>query len=117
MAKIRKEYSSNPEFDATKVRSASSAAEGLCKWVCAMEIYDRVAKVVAPKKAKLAEAEESLAETMGILELKRQELAEVEARLEKAVPRDDRKERTLRIPGIYSYYAIYLPGKCFPIVK
>lgn len=81
MAKIRKEYSSNPEFDATKVRSASSAAEGLCKWVCAMEIYDRVAKVVAPKKAKLAEAEESLAETMGILELKRQELAEVEARL------------------------------------
>ncbi|CAB4028487.1 dynein heavy chain 12, axonemal-like, partial [Paramuricea clavata] len=81
MAKIRKEYSSNPEFDATKVRSASSAAEGLCKWVCAMEIYDRVAKVVAPKKAKLAEAEGSLAETMGILESKRRELAEVEERL------------------------------------
>lgn len=81
MAKIRKEYISNPEFDSTKVRSASSAAEGLCKWVCAMEIYDRVAKVVAPKKAKLAEAEESLAKTMGILESKRRELAEVEARL------------------------------------
>ena len=81
MAKIRKEYISNPEFDATKVRSASSAAEGLCKWVCAMEIYDRVAKVVAPKKAKLVEAEDSLAETMGILESKRRELAEVEERL------------------------------------
>ncbi|XP_046853910.1 dynein axonemal heavy chain 12-like isoform X2 [Xenia sp. Carnegie-2017] len=81
MSKIRKEYTSNPEFDATKVRSASSAAEGLCKWVCAMEIYDRVAKVVAPKKAKLAEAEASLSETMGILQSKRRELAEVEERL------------------------------------
>ena len=45
MAKIRKEYSSNAEFDPAKVVKASSAAEGLCKWVQAMEIYDRVAKV------------------------------------------------------------------------
>ena len=42
---IRKEYVPNPDFDPQKVRTASSAAEGLCKWVCAMEIYDRVAKV------------------------------------------------------------------------
>ena len=45
MKKIRTEYMSNPEFDPVKVRAASSAAEGLCKWVQAMEIYDRVAKV------------------------------------------------------------------------
>ena len=45
MAKIRKEYTSNENFDPAKVANASSAAEGLCKWVCAMEIYDRVAKV------------------------------------------------------------------------
>ena len=45
MAKIRKEYLTNPEFDPAKVSNASSAAEGLCKWVLAMEIYDRVAKV------------------------------------------------------------------------
>jgi len=45
MAKIRKEYIPNPDFDPQKVRTASSAAEGLCKWVQAMEIYDRVAKV------------------------------------------------------------------------
>lgn len=38
-------------------------------------------KVVAPKKANLAEAESSLAETMKILNAKRQELAEVEAKL------------------------------------
>ena len=45
MKKIRADYCSNPEFDPTKVRTASSAAEGLCKWVQSMEIYDRVAKV------------------------------------------------------------------------
>lgn len=45
MAKIRKEYIPNPDFDPQKVRTASSAAEGLCKWVQSMEIYDRVAKV------------------------------------------------------------------------
>ena len=45
MKKIRTEYVTNPEFDPVKVRTASSAAEGLCRWVKAMEIYDRVAKV------------------------------------------------------------------------
>ena len=43
--KIRTEFITNPEFDPVKVRNASTAAEGLCKWVQAMEIYDRVAKV------------------------------------------------------------------------
>ncbi len=45
MKKIRSDFSPNPEFDPVKVRTASSAAEGLCRWVKAMEIYDRVAKV------------------------------------------------------------------------
>ena len=81
MSKIRSEYCTNPDFDPVKVRTASSAAEGLCKWVKAMEIYDRVAKVVAPKKEKLAEAEQSLKETMAILNAKRAELKEVEDRL------------------------------------
>lgn len=45
MKKIRAEFVPNPEFDPVKVRTASSAAEGLCRWVKAMEIYDRVAKV------------------------------------------------------------------------
>lgn len=81
MQKIRKEYISNPEFDPAKVANASSAAEGLCKWILAMEIYDRVAKVVAPKKARLAEAEEELSVTMKTLNAKRAELAAVEKRL------------------------------------
>lgn len=38
-------------------------------------------QVVAPKKARLGEAQESLAETMALLNSKREELAEVEAKL------------------------------------
>ena len=49
MQKIRKDYSTNPDFDVAKVAKSSSAAEGLCKWVVAMEIYDRIAKVCAPE--------------------------------------------------------------------
>ena len=45
MKKIRTEYTTNPAFDPLQIRTASSAAEGLCRWVQAMEIYDRVAKV------------------------------------------------------------------------
>lgn len=48
MQKIRSEYMTNPDFDPTKVAKASSAAEGLCKWITAMEVYDRVAKVGRP---------------------------------------------------------------------
>ncbi|XP_040850987.1 dynein heavy chain 12, axonemal [Ochotona curzoniae] len=82
MQKIRGEYLTNPEFDPPKVAKASSAAEGLCKWIMAMEVYDRVAKVVAPKKARLSEAQKSLAETMELLNEKRAELASVEHHLE-----------------------------------
>uniref|UniRef100_A0A672VCY4 Dynein axonemal heavy chain 12 n=1 Tax=Strigops habroptila TaxID=2489341 RepID=A0A672VCY4_STRHB len=78
MQKIRTEYLTNPEFDPQKVAKASSAAEGLCKWITAMEMYDRVAKVVAPKKARLKEAQQSLGETLALLNQKREELAEVE---------------------------------------
>ena len=49
-----------------------SAAEGLCKWVCAMDSYDKVAKVVAPKRAALAEAEEEYAKVMEALKVRRQ---------------------------------------------
>ncbi|MEE6501786.1 hypothetical protein FKM82_004321 [Ascaphus truei] len=81
MQKIRSEYITNPDFDPAKVAKASSAAEGLCKWILAMEVYDRVAKVVAPKKARLAEAQQSLAGTMALLNQKRAELKEVEDHL------------------------------------
>lgn len=56
------------------IKSASTACEGLCKWVRAMEVYDRMAKVVAPKKAKFVEAEGELHTQMAKLNEKRAEL-------------------------------------------
>lgn len=47
---IRQKFVGNPEFDPDKIRNASTACEGLAKWVLAIEKYDIVARVVAPKK-------------------------------------------------------------------
>ena len=47
---LRKKYIPNEDFQPDRVKKASVAAHGLCKWVRAMEAYDRVAKVVGPKK-------------------------------------------------------------------
>lgn len=38
---IRAKYTSNPEFDPDKIKTASTAAEGLCRWVIAMDSYER----------------------------------------------------------------------------
>ena len=83
MKVIRSKYMDNPEFDPEKIKSASSAAEGLCRWVRAMECYDRVAKVVEPKKLALGKAESELAETMASLNEKRATLKAVEDRMAK----------------------------------
>ena len=80
--KIREEYTTDPEFVPEKVKSASSACEGLCKWVRAMEAYDRVARVVAPKKVKLGEAEGQLATAMAALKTKQDQLRSVQSKLE-----------------------------------
>lgn len=68
-------------FEPKIVAKASQAAEGLCKWVRAMVLYDKVAKEVAPKKAKLATAEKQYADTMAFLDEKRRMLAELNAKL------------------------------------
>ncbi|XP_074648811.1 dynein axonemal heavy chain 3-like [Tubulanus polymorphus] len=80
--KIRDKYIPNPEFEPSIVAKASTACEGLVKWVRAMDVYDRVAKVVAPKKAKLAEAEADLSVQMEKLNLKRSQLQEVVDKLQ-----------------------------------
>lgn len=75
MKKIRKDYIPHPSFKPEIVQKASSAAEGLCKWIIAMDMYDEVAKVVAPKKARLEAAEREFSETMRIL-VEKKEMAE-----------------------------------------
>ena len=41
MKTIRTKYMTNPDFDPDKVKNASTACEGLCRWVRAMDVYDK----------------------------------------------------------------------------
>ena len=43
--KIRDNYISNKDFNPETMKTVSSACEGLCKWVRAIDVYDSVAKV------------------------------------------------------------------------
>ncbi|XP_040829844.1 dynein heavy chain 3, axonemal isoform X1 [Ochotona curzoniae] len=82
MKRIRERFIDHPEFQPSVIKNVSSACEGLCKWVRAMEVYDRVAKVVAPKRERLREAEGKLDIQMQKLNQKRAELKLVEDRLQ-----------------------------------
>lgn len=55
--KLQDRIMTNELFDPEKMKTVSSAAEGICKWVLAIVQYDKVAKVVAPKRVALKEAE------------------------------------------------------------
>lgn len=83
MKTVRAKYSDNPDFDPDKIKAASTACEGLARWVLALEKYDKVAKVVAPKKIALKAAESELAVAMKDLNKKRAELQEVQDKLTK----------------------------------
>lgn len=72
----------NKNFDPKIVVRASQAAEGLCKWVRAMVLYDEVAKIVMPKKIKLALAEHDYENTLTFLNERRQMLAELNKKLD-----------------------------------
>lgn len=82
MKRIRDKFMNDRSFQPEAIKKVSTACEGLCKWVRAMEVYDRVIKVVAPKKAMLAEAEAALALQMETLNAKRALLQEVSQKLQ-----------------------------------
>ncbi|KAM7358701.1 dynein heavy chain 3, axonemal isoform 1-T1 [Cochliomyia hominivorax] len=81
--KIREKYVADRDFVPEKIKSASTACEGLCHWVRAMDVYDKVARIVMPKKAALAEAENDLASQMEKLNSKRAELQVILDKLQK----------------------------------
>ncbi|KAA0158934.1 hypothetical protein FNF31_05104 [Cafeteria roenbergensis] len=76
IGKVREQFLTNEDFNEDRAGQASIAAKGMCAWVVAMDKYERVAKVVAPKKAALAEAK-------GKLEVTQAKLAEKQAALKK----------------------------------
>jgi hypothetical protein len=61
-----KPYLAKADFQPAKMKLVSQAASGLCAWVRAMDTYDRVGKIVRPKKAALGEAESQLAVVMQV---------------------------------------------------
>lgn len=79
--KLEDRILTNPAFDPDKVKLASTACEGLCKWVLAIRQYDKVAKEIAPRRVALRQAEQSRDSALGILNVKLESLAEVEAQL------------------------------------
>ncbi|KZC14323.1 Dynein heavy chain 7, axonemal, partial [Dufourea novaeangliae] len=79
--RIRKHYLTNPDFDPEKIKKVSTACEGLCRWVGAMSEYDKVSKVVAPKKKALAEAQRIYDNAMETLQTKREQLRQVQEKL------------------------------------
>jgi len=81
LAKVRKHYLNDENFQKEKVKSCSTAAFGLCCWCWAMVEYDRVVKIVAPKKIQLAAAKKLSAEAGERLEKAQAKLHAVEARV------------------------------------
>ena len=77
-----KPYLVMPEFQPNVVQKASVAAAGLCKWVHAIVAYDEVAKMVAPRREALAEANADLQDAVEALKTKQSELAAVLRRLQ-----------------------------------
>ena len=70
-------YTKREDFTPERITKASVAAAGLCKWVHAIVSYDRVAKLVAPKRADLAKATSDLAAAKAALAIKQAQLKEV----------------------------------------
>lgn len=70
-------FMSMPEFEPEVIERASKACYGVCMWVRAMYKYYHVARLVDPKKRKLAEAQEVLDRTMVDLNIAKKKLSDV----------------------------------------
>lgn len=64
-----------------KYQVSCATITGMCKWVIAMTKYDKVAKVVAPKKQRLAAAQAVYDKAMAALAVKQAQLREVKYRI------------------------------------
>jgi dynein heavy chain len=76
-------FMDDPNFTPDAIKKASVACTAVCKWALAMYKYHFVALGVAPKRAKLKEAEEELSVVMAQLKLAKDSLQEVNDRIAK----------------------------------
>lgn len=79
--KLEEKILSNDAFDAEKVKLVSLACECLCKWVLAIVDYDKVAKIIMPKRVELKQAEEVRDASVTVLNAKIEELRLLEENL------------------------------------
>ena len=70
-------YCSKPDFVPHIVGRVSHAAQSLCMWVRAMDMYGRVYRVVEPKRQRVQAAQAQLAEKQALLQEAKDKLAEV----------------------------------------
>ena len=73
-----KTYYDDEEFTPTVVERVSVAAKSLCMWCRAMEVYGRIAKDVAPKRAKLQQAMKTLEQKQKQLQKALDKVKEIE---------------------------------------
>ncbi|XP_047042351.1 dynein axonemal heavy chain 7 [Helicoverpa zea] len=98
MKKLQTTIMQDEGFVPEKIRAVSVAAEGMCKWVIAMTKYDKVAKVVAPKKQRLAAAQAVYDKASAALAVKQAQLKEVQDKLktlEMALAEQSRQQKVL----------------------
>ena len=94
IARIRKGYTeNNPDFQPEAIEKASGCAAGVCRWVFAMDLYERVLQDVKPKRAQLQKAEEELAMARKARKIKREKLAAITLELETLQRAYDEAER------------------------
>lgn len=94
---INEKYLTNTNFNPDKVKNASIAAQGLCKWIIAMSGYDKVAKEIEPKKNALKEADLMYETAMEALREKRLQLDEVEMKLKVVQDNLEKNERIMAL--------------------
>ncbi|XP_047115990.1 dynein axonemal heavy chain 6 [Schistocerca piceifrons] len=81
MLKKLKQYVDHPDFTPETVAGVSKVCKSICMWVRAIDCYAKAYRVVQPKKAKLAAAEQELNQIMSVLREKQQALAAVEKQI------------------------------------
>eukprot|EP00762_Andalucia_godoyi_P001076 ANDGO_01965.mRNA.1 Dynein-1-beta heavy chain len=81
VVKKLQKFIKDPEFEPETVGKQSLAAKSLCMWIIAIDLYNRVAKNVEPKRQALNEAKSKLEVMQAQLAEKRGALNKVESEL------------------------------------
>ncbi|KAK2953633.1 putative Dynein axonemal heavy chain 6 [Blattamonas nauphoetae] len=82
MDKKMRPYINDPDFKPDKIENVSKAAANICQWVVAVVEFARVNKIIEPKKQIAAEAQATLKGLTEKLEVKMNELKQLEDALQ-----------------------------------